>query len=192
MRYLAAVLALALAACPAPRRPPPSSVVLASPATRVTPPSPLSEEAARALVAEADRAFEVNEMTTASGLYRQLTTCGRRWCESYALYKLAWAQWNQSLPQDALATLVRLIAYLDPPRAGTSEESLRREAIRDLARFYASIGRADRAEQFLLHVVHSDEVLPALAALAGAYEDAGDAAAAATIEEVIQRRRAAP
>ncbi|HUH01126.1 MAG TPA: tetratricopeptide repeat protein [Kofleriaceae bacterium] len=113
--------------------------------------------------------FGLGDLANARQFYRKVIALDVADISDYARYKLAWTELNLGNGAEALSALVALLRT-NPP--GDAAQRLRAEARKDLPRFYAQVGAADKARAFFARVVHGHEI-DALDRLADAYEDLG-------------------
>ncbi len=66
---------------------------------------------------------------------------------SYALYKLAWCDYNAGRPEDALAKLKEVVSYANT--RGSEILDLKNEALGDTVGLFVQLGRADQAIAYL-------------------------------------------
>jgi hypothetical protein len=150
------------------------------------PPPPTDAGLPEALVL-AERCFAEGDLAQAERLYAQVAAAPDNGLAAYAQYKRAWTLFNLQEFQSALEALVQVRERLAAP-ATEQERSLRREAGRDLALFYAPVGRAEHAARFFERMLDPPEVLEALARLAEHFDSSGQLLEASVVRTELCRR----
>ncbi len=131
---------------------------------------PESEHVAAAYVLIGDHWFERDRALPALSAYRRSAAHIDANIRPYALYKLAWCQYNLGEYGQAI-DVMRLVAVEGDEDPGSV--SLREEARRDLARFYVDKGDLDGAIRFYESLGRPDLLRQALARVAAHSQEQG-------------------
>jgi TolA-binding protein len=132
---------------------------------------PDSEHAAPALVLMGDYHFERDRALPALQAYRRAAAYPDSPIRPYALYKLAWCDFNLGEYEEAIAIMRAVATQSAGDERGAV--SLRDEARRDLARFYADAGDLDAALAFFRGLNRPDLLVEALERVATHADEQG-------------------
>ena len=151
---------------------------------REFPASQFSIEGVRAL---ADEAFQAGDFTEAERQYeiaiRKTTDPAQ---QARILHKLAWCYYRQRRSQDAVNTMKRAIEIARTSGGGEKLMSIREEGLRDLAVYYAELGRVDEAiEYFRDNAGGNEKLVKVLEKLGKEYERTGQIEKAKQVYEVL-------
>ncbi len=135
---------------------------------------PKSEKLADAYLLLGERFFENNELEKAQRAYRRALAA--RPSLDFALYKLAWCDYNQEAYAVGVERLREVVRRADKNPAGTK---LRSEALESLARFYARVQSHEEAFTYFRDKASPQEAAGYISRLAAHLLDQGEWAAAA-------------
>jgi lipopolysaccharide biosynthesis regulator YciM len=148
-------------------------------------PEILPSDEAAGMLARAEDFFAQGEMENAVRAYAAVADSGDRRYAPYASYKLAWCYGNLQEHVNALQRMTDVLRMIDPPQ-DEQERRLRREAVRDLAFFFAQVARPEQAAAFFRRVMRPEEVREALERLAETYRDEGRGRDEADVREQLR------
>lgn len=120
--------------------------------------------------------FNEGEMRAALQFYDKVTEFPpeRNPVYGYALYKSAWAHYNNENYRDALASFVRTIEFATANPDATDAANLARQSRRELVLPYAMVGRPSQALDFFRrYATNEEQALEMLESLAELYYDTG-------------------
>ncbi len=150
------------------------------------PESGFSIEGIRAL---ADEAFQSGDFPEAERQYEIAIRKTNDPAQQARIYhKLAWCYYRQRRSQDAVNTMKRAIEIARTSGSGEKLLSIREEGLRDLAVYYAELGRVDEAiEYFRENAGGNDKLVKVLEKLGKEYERTGQVEKAKQVYEVLLR-----
>lgn len=107
-----------------------------------------------------NHAFEVdNALERARAYYEKARHTPNPRITSYALYKLAWCDFNAGHPQEALSKLKETVEFSEHQGADRAFTDLKSEALGDLVRVFVELDRADDAvAYFQVHASKAKQV----------------------------------
>jgi tetratricopeptide (TPR) repeat protein len=148
------------------------------------PASAFSIEGIRAL---ADEAFQSGDYAEAERQYEIAIRKTDDPAQQARIYhKLAWCYYRQRRSQDAVNTMKRAIEIARAPGGGDKLLSIREEGLRDLAVYYAELGRVDEAiEYFRENAGGNEKLVKVLEKLGKEYERTGQIEKAKQVYEVL-------
>ena len=148
------------------------------------PASSFSIEGVRAL---ADEAFQTGDFPEAERQYEIAVKKTDDPAQQARIYhKLAWCYYRQRRSQDAVNTMKRAIEIARAPGGGDKLLSIREEGLRDLAVYYAELGRVDEAiDYFRDNAGGNEKLVKVLEKLGKEYERTGQIEKAKQVYEVL-------
>ncbi|MBU6153930.1 MAG: tetratricopeptide repeat protein [Bdellovibrionales bacterium] len=148
------------------------------------PDSPFSIEGIRAL---ADDAFQGGDFSEAERQYEIAIKKTDDPAQKARIYhKLAWCYYRQRRSQDAVTTMKRAIEIARSSGGGEKLLSIREEGLRDLAVYYAELGRVDEAIDYFRENAGGDgKLVRVLEKLGKEYERTGQVEKAKQVYEVL-------
>lgn len=102
----------------------------------------------------------------------------------FALYKLAWSQYNVGEYRDAIQSMQRVVSLSKDRGTVVGGVNLEEEALRDLVRFFADAGLTDEAREYYISLGREELARTMLERLADTYLEQGR-----TEEAVVMLRR---
>lgn len=140
---------------------------------------PTSKFVPDALVQLGNHAFEVaNALDEARGYYERAWQTTNPKIQSYALYKLAWCDFNAGQPERALEKLQATIAFSEKQGKDRAFTDLKSEALHDTVRVYVELDRPDDAVAYYRAHAHPSRQAALTAKLADGLLEAGHQASA--------------
>ncbi len=137
--------------------------------TQIAPDSPYMPNV---LLAFGEYYFENDDMEQASKAYRKVTEFKEASVYTYALYKMAWCEYNAARYDVALDTFMAVVQETERRQR---DLSLRKEALKDIVLTYSHIGKASKAlALFKKMVKQHEDVMFMGEALAQLYADNGN------------------
>ncbi|MEM7609517.1 MAG: tetratricopeptide repeat protein, partial [Myxococcota bacterium] len=137
---------------------------------------PQSRFIPHAYLSFAEYYFAEGDMGAALRFYSNVTDFppDRNPVYGYALYKSAWAHYNEEQFREALTSFVRTIEFANENPDATDAENLARQARRELVLPYAMVGRPNQALNFFRrYATNNDQAMEMLESLAELYFDTG-------------------
>ncbi|MCB9686493.1 MAG: tetratricopeptide repeat protein [Alphaproteobacteria bacterium] len=92
---------------------------------------------------------------------------------SYAMYKLAWCEYNVGEYQAAIDTMKKVVDYSMSQQQSTSSIQLQDEALKDLVRFFADADQMDEAITYFTQLGRTDLIRTTLKRLAAMFFEQG-------------------
>jgi len=125
------------------------------------------------LLAFGEYYFDNDDMEQAMKAYEKVLEFKSSNIYNYALYKMAWCQYNLTQYDQALSTFLDVVNATEKGRQG-ADKSLRKEALRDIVLTYSHIGKASKALEFFKKLVKNEsDVLFMSERLAQLFADQG-------------------
>lgn len=118
--------------------------------------------------------FERNQAFKALNAYQKAATYKEHEKYAFAMYKLAWCQYNIQEYDKAIDTMKAVVSYA--PQEGTTSRrniQLQEEALKDLVRFFADAGDMDEAIAYFTKLGKKDMIRDLLKRLASTYVEQG-------------------
>lgn len=144
-----------------------------------------------AYLAFAEYYFEKGQVKNAKQQYEMVLRFRDTSIYGFALYKVAWCDYNMIRYQDALNKFVAVINYARDAENFKGSNSRRlallKEALRDMVLAYSQVGEAADAERRFREIGGEDSYLRMLQNLGGIYRSQGKTAAILTIYNTLMR-----
>jgi TolA-binding protein len=144
-----------------------------------------------ALVHMGEHYFAVNDLARARTAFQRAADLGLPKISSFALYKLAWCDYNAGDPAAAIAKFQRVIAYSDVQARMESAQrdriQLKSEALKDVVLSYARLDLVEPAIAYL-EQQGGDRAAEYVERLAGAYFEAGKFERAVRVYRLLEEK----
>jgi tetratricopeptide (TPR) repeat protein len=144
-----------------------------------------------ALVHMGEHYFAVNDLPRARTAFQRAVDLGLPKISSFALYKLAWCDYNAGDPAAAIEKFQRVIAYSDEQARAESAQrdriQLKSEALKDMVLSYARLDLVEPAIAFL-EQQGGDRAPEYVERLAGAYFEAGKFERAVRVYRLLEEK----
>jgi TolA-binding protein len=138
--------------------------------------------------------FEKGQVKTAKGSYETVLRFRDTSVYGFALYKIAWCEYNLVQYQASLNQFIAVIRYARDEagyKGGNSRRlALLREATRDMVLAYSKAGNPEEAERRFLEIGGEDYYIKMLENLGGIYQTQGKTGAIITIYQALMRLKA--
>jgi TolA-binding protein len=115
--------------------------------------------------------FDHNKLEAARENYEQAYKSNQPKIHSYALYKLAWCDYNAGQFERALSRLQQVVEFADT--RGNEMVDLKNEALKDLVTVYVRLDRSDEARGYFEKKAPAGQQMKLVARLADGVADAG-------------------
>ncbi len=140
---------------------------------------PASEFAADTYLAMGEHYFNDNDLQRAITAYQKAVQTKKPKVYAYALYKLAWCDYNAQDYAGSIDKFKKVVDYGEQAAASSKKKKkrdriqLRQEALKDMLLSYSQIDAIDEARDYYSHKVDDAELAEYLGKLGFLYEDQG-------------------
>lgn len=119
--------------------------------------------------------FERDQAYKALNAYQKASTYKEHEKYAFAMYKLAWCQYNLQEYDKAIETMKAVVSYAPPQTTGPKRSTiqLQDEALKDLVRFFADAGDMEEAIAYFTKLGKKDMIRDLLKRLASTYVEQG-------------------